>query len=201
MDLTNERIHVVGLGGTLRESSTSRWALEHALKAAENAGATTELLALADLDLPMFKPGKALHEYGPSVARLVAAARATDAMIWSTAGYHGTIAGATKNALDFLEFLAKDEMPYLQDRVVGLIATAAGELAAVNALNAMVHTAHALRATVAPQMVAIPRALTVFDHGGRILDPQLASRLEWLGRRVVDLAAKYQPARLDLVAA
>ena len=201
MDSRNERIHVVGLGGTLRENSTSRWALEHALKAAETAGATTELLALADLDLPMFKPGKALHEYGPSVARLVTAARSADAMIWSTAGYHGTIAGATKNALDFLEFLAKDAMPYLHDRVVGLIATAGGELAAVNALNAMAHTAHALRGTVAPLMIAIPRSWAVFDQDGRMLDPKWASRLDQLGRLVVNLAEKYQPAGLGLAAA
>ena len=36
-------VHVVGIGGTLRESSTSRWALERALAAAEGEGATTTL--------------------------------------------------------------------------------------------------------------------------------------------------------------
>ncbi len=52
--------------------------------------------------------------------------RGADAVLLSTAAYHGTLVGVTKNALDFAQFMARDEEPYLQDNVVGLIATAAG---------------------------------------------------------------------------
>jgi FMN reductase len=194
MTLVNRQMHIVGLGGTLRERSTSRWALEHALRAAETSGADTELLALYDLDLPMFVPGKAVEAYGPSVARLLEAVRSADALIVSTAGYHGTLVGATKNALDFLEFLSQDERPYIHEKVVGLIATAGGELAAVNAINALVHTVHSLRGTVAPLFVAIPRPREVFDAQGGIIDAKWAGRLDQLGRLVAETASKFQPA-------
>ncbi|HEY0605994.1 MAG TPA: NADPH-dependent FMN reductase [Herpetosiphonaceae bacterium] len=191
---SNGQIHIVGLGGTLRERSTSRWALERALRSAEDAGATTELLALYDLNLPMFIPGKPVAEYDSSVARLLDAIRKADGLLLSTAGYHGTLVGATKNALDFLEFLSEEERPYLHDRVVGLIATASGEIAGVNAINALVHTVHALRGTVAPLLVPIPRPREAFDAEGQVVDTKAAGRLDQLGRLVAETAGKFTPS-------
>ena len=189
--LSTEKLHIVGIGGTLRANSTSRWALEHALRAAEAAGATTELLDLNELRLPMYEPDLPLDAYGANVQRFVDAVRRADALIISTAGYHGSLAAPTKNALDLLEFLHYDERPYLDGRIVGLIATAGGDLAAVNSINAMVHIAHALRATVAPLFVPIGQSWKQFDDEGRITDPKIANRLDQLGRLVVDTAARF----------
>jgi len=182
--------HVVGVGGTLRDGSTGLRALEEALAAAEEAGATTELLDLRELDLPMYEPGKPLEEFGESAERLVEVMRRADAMLWSTAAYHGTLAGVTKNALDFAQFMARDEKPYLQDKVVGLVATAGGGTAAVNAVNAMVNVVHALRGVAAPLSVPITQSWSVFDDEGNVTDDGVAGRLESLGRLVVEMAAK-----------
>jgi len=189
---STETLHVVGIGGTLRANSTSRWALEHALRAAEAAGATTALLDLNELRLPMYEPDLPFEAYGANVHRFINAVRRADALIWSTAGYHGSLAAPTKNALDLLEFLNHDgEHTYLNGRVVGLIATAGGDLAAVNSINAMVHIAHALRAMVAPLFVPIGQSWKQFDDEGRVLDPKIAGRLDQLGRLVVDTAARF----------
>lgn len=190
MTLTDRKPHVVGIGGTLRDGSTGLRALEEALVAAEEAGATTELLDLRELDLPMYEPGKPLEEYGESVERLVRAMRGADAMLWSTAAYHGTLAGVTKNALDFIQFMARDEKPYLKDRVIGLVATAGGGMAAVNAINAMVNVVHALRGVVAPLSVPVTQSWKVFDEEGNIRDDGVARRLGSLGRLVVEMATK-----------
>jgi FMN reductase len=187
------KLHIVGIGGTLRANSTSRWALEHALRAAEAAGATTELLDLNELRLPMYEPDLPFDAYGPNVQRFVDTVRRADALIWSTAGYHGSLAAPTKNALDLLEFLNNDgEHTYLDGRVIGLIATAGGELAAVNSINAMVHVAHALRATVAPLFVPIGQSWKQFDDEGRLTDPKIASRLDQLGRMVLDTVVRFR---------
>jgi FMN reductase len=188
--LTDRKPHVIGIGGTLRDGSTGLRALEEALVAAEEAGATTELLDLRELDLPMYEPGKPLEEYGESVERLVEAMRGADAMLWSTAAYHGTLAGVTKNALDFAQFMARDEKPYLQDRVIGLVATAGGGMAAVNAINAMVNVVHALRGVVAPLSVPVTQSWKTFDEEGNIRDDGVAGRLGSLGRLVVEMATK-----------
>jgi FMN reductase len=190
MTSIEKRPHVVGIGGTLRDGSTGLRALETALAAAEEAGATTELLDLRELGLPMYEPGKPLEEFGESAERLVEAMRAADAMLWSTAAYHGTLAGVTKNALDFAQFMARDEKPYLQDKVVGLVATAGGGTAAVNAINAMVNVVHALRGVAAPLSVPVTQSWKVFDDEGNVNDEGVAERLESLGRLVVEMAAK-----------
>lgn len=198
MALGTGQVHIVGLGGTLREHSTSLAALKRALQAAEQAGATTELLDLNELQLPMYVPETTLDSYGENVQRLIDTIRRADAMIWSTAGYHGTLAAPTKNALDFLEFLSGGERPYLHERVVGLIATAGGDLAAVNSINAMVNVVHALRGTVAPLFVPIGNASRVFDADGRVIDPKIAGRLDQLGKLVVTHAQHFQPLEMEL---
>ena len=190
MTTTGRKLHVVGVGGTLREGSRGLLALEEALRVAEEAGATTELLDLRELDLPMYEPGKPLEEYGENVRELVEAMRGADALLWSTVAYHGTLAGLTKNALDFAQFLARDERPYLQDKVVGLIATASGGMGAVNAINAMVSISHALRGVAAPLSVPVTQSWKTFDEEGNIRDEGVARRLESLGRLVVEMAAK-----------
>ena len=187
---TDRKPHVVGIGGTLRNGSTGLRALERALLAAEEAGATTELLDLRELDLPMYQPGRPLEEYGENVQRLVEAMRAADAMLWSTAAYHGTLAGVTKNALDFAQLLARDEKPYLQDKVVGLIATAGGNMAAVNAINAMTNVVHALRGVAAPLSVPVAQSWEIFNEEGNLSDEAVAGRLESLGRLAVEMATK-----------
>ncbi len=172
----------------MREGSTCLGALRRALEAAEETGAETRLLDLRELDLPMYEPGRPLADYGPEVERLVEELREADALIISTAAYHGTLAGVTKNALDFTHFLAGDERPYLEGRVVGLISTSGGERAAANTTDALVHVVHALRGVVAPSTVTIPGARRRSDGEGNITDETYGRRLERLGRLVVEMA-------------
>ena len=197
MDMRDGRLEVVGIGGTLREGSSSRGALRRALGAARDAGARTELLDLKELGLPMYGPGKPLAEHGDGAVRFVEAMRRADALILGTAAYHGTLAGVTKNALDFAQFLSRDERPYFDGKVVGLVATAGGEMAGANATGAMVDVVHALRGTVAPLMVALPRAWERTDENGDITDDAYGGRLENLGRLVVDLASRLAPEGED----
>lgn len=188
-------LHVVGLGGTLREDSNSLRALEFALRAAESAGATTDLLDLHRLDLPMYRPGRSLTDFPPQVADYIQRIRQADAMLWSTAAYHGSLAGATKNAIDFMEFLSGGEHPYLDRKVIGLIATAGGAQGGVNAVNTLALSVQSLRGTAAPLVVPIPGAGKVFDTAGNLTDDRTAARLEKLGGQVVEMAALLHPHR------
>ena len=188
MAFRERRLKVVGVGGTLREGSASLGALRRALAAAGEAGAETELLDLRELDLPMYQPGVTLDEYGPGVEWLVKELRGADAVLISTAAYHGTLAGVTKNALDFAQFLSGGEHPYFDGKVVGLISTAGGEQAGANATGALVHVVHALRGVVAPLVVSISKTSQRADGSGEITDELYGRRLDSLGGLVVDLA-------------
>lgn len=195
MNLETRSLHVVGLGGTLREDSNSLRALNVALWAAENAGATTDLLDLHALDLPMYRPGRTLADFPPQVADYIDRIRQADAMLWSTAAYHGSLAGATKNAIDFMEFLSGGEHPYLDRKVIGLIATAGGAQGGVNAVNALAMSVQSLRGTAAPLVVPIPGAGKMFDAAGNLTDAGIADKLTKLGGLVVEMAALLHPHR------
>jgi FMN reductase len=194
MTLTTPPIHIAGLGGTLGRNTINERALFYALEAARAAGATVDLLALRDLDLPVFQPDLRYEETGEGVHRLIEAARRADAMIWSTAVYHGTLAGVTKNALDYLEYLRMDKTPYLSNKPVGLIATAGGDTGSGNAVNAMVHVVQSMHGLAIPRTVCIDRSGRAFDTEGVLIDQSVSDRLAMLGRLVVETAARLRAA-------
>lgn len=185
--------HIIGIGGTLREQSRSLAALKYTLDAAAAVGATTTLFDLSALELPMFRPRTNLEDYGENVAALVNGMRTAQGIIISTGAYHGSMAGVTKNAIDFAEFLADSTPAYWDQKAVALIATAGGVNAAPNTITAMVNCVHALRGFAIPLYAAIKQAGKVVDREGNIIDEGWASRLGKMGHMVVDLATKLNP--------
>src|SRR5687767_14041087 len=103
---------IVGIGGTLREGSSTERALICALKKAEDLGAETRLLGGEFLGgLPIFDPR--LGDGNDAQRALADAVRAADGVIVASPGYHGSISGVIKNALDTLELTRSDADPYL----------------------------------------------------------------------------------------
>ncbi len=191
--MSQQPVHIVGIGGTLKNPSNSLRALRFALDAATSYGATIDLLDLRQLDLPMYDPDRELNDYPPQVVRFVRALHRADGLLISTAAYHGTLAGVTKNALDYLEFLSDHPRPYLLNKPVGLIATAGGDLADVNSINALVHVVHSLRGLALPLSVPIHNAGKAFDADGQIVNDKVRTRLSQLGKLVVETAEQMRP--------
>jgi NAD(P)H-dependent FMN reductase len=116
---------IVGIGGTATPGSSTEQALALALAAAEQAGATVEMFGGAALaSLPHYLTDGTFTS--PEGQRLVAAVRQADGLIIASPGYHGSISGMVKNAIDYIEETAKDARVYLDGVPVGLIATAYG---------------------------------------------------------------------------
>lgn len=181
-------IHIVGIGGTLRPQSRSLLALQRALDAVAATGAKSTLLDLNQVQLPMFVPKIPLEKWGENVQDFVRQMAQADGLILSTAAYHGSMAGVTKNAIDFSEYLADDAKPYWHQKAVGLIAVAGGVNAAPNVVTAMTHCVHALRGNTIPLYAAIKESKKVFDREGNIIDETWAKRLDQIGIMVTELA-------------
>lgn len=186
-------VKVVGIGGTLRDNSRSRVALECALKAAQAEGASTVLIDLNKLRLPFYEPYKTLEEFDENVKHFVEMTEQADGLIISTGAYHGTMAGVTKNALDFCELLDESDPPYWTNKAVGSISVAGGTLAAPHVITALTHVTHALRGTAISFAVAIPQGRHVFTPEGGITDEKWVRRLGDLGKLVVETARKLRP--------
>ena len=157
---------IVGIGGTTRPNSTTERTLVKALEAAERLGARTTIFNGAFLSkLPIYDPTNA--EASPEVAELLAGVREADGVLVATPGYHGSVSGLVKNALDTLENLRDAPRPYFEGRAVGCIITADGWQACGTALSSLRTVIHALRGWPTPLGVTFnPSAGPLFDDAG-----------------------------------
>ena len=179
--------HIVGLGGSLRAGSSSLAALRVALDGAEAAGADVQLLDVRELALPLYHGGA---PGSPGVDRLVAAVSGADGMLWSSPLYHGTVSGAFKNALDWLQLLSRREPPFLTGMPVGLVATSGG-VQGLQAINTMEFVVRALRGWTVPLVVPVAQAFQCFAADGTPRDEAVVDRLKTLGREVVAASRRF----------
>jgi FMN reductase len=181
---------IVGIGGTVRSPSSSERVLTAALAAAEAAGARTQMFGGEILArLPIYNPTDADHP--PERSALVEAVRAADGVIVATPGYHGSVSGLIKNALDSLEPLSSAERPYLDGRAVGCIVVADGWQACGSALASLRAIVHALRGWPTPLGATVNSALKPFDDAGALKEARDIWQVETVAQQVVAFAKAF----------
>jgi FMN reductase len=182
----NTKPYIVGIGGTARPDSTTEKALRLTLAEAEATGADVEIFTGKDIDLPMYVPGDTARS--AAAARLIAALRRADGIVLASPGYHGSISGLIKNALDYVEEMRDDALPYFEGRAIGLIACAAGWQATGSTLAALRAIVHALRGWPTPLGAAINTIGRPFNADGSAAESSTANQLNTLARQVVEFA-------------
>ena len=115
--------YIVAIGGTLRANSTTERAMRYVLEAAQRAGARTKLISGASLQLPLYQPDN--PERSDAARDLVAELALADGIVLGSPGYHGSISGLVKNALDYAEDLRTDVRPYFSGRAATSAAASA----------------------------------------------------------------------------
>jgi FMN reductase len=177
---------IVGIGGTAAPGSSTEQALILALAAAERAGARIKMFGCETLaNLPHYLTGGSSES--AEGRELVEAVRKADGVIIASPGYHGSISGLVKNAIDYLEETAKDERIYLDGVPVGLIATAYGWQATGSTLATLRSIVHALRGWPTPLGAAINSSGGIFKNG-ECSDAGASAQLDLVGKQVVQFA-------------
>ena len=195
---------IVGIGGTMRPQSSTEMALKIALEAANKQGARTRLFGGEFLlRLPHYGTPEATQSLEGK--NLVEAVKQADGLIVASPGYHGSVSGLVKNAIDYIEETARDERVYLDGAPVGLIATAFGWQAAGGTLATLRSIVHALRGWPTPLGAAIKTSREMFVDG-RCTDEGVQGQLELVGRQVVQFARLQpkngtRPATIDMCSA
>jgi FMN reductase len=181
------RVRIVGIGGSFSPNSSTLAALRASLDHVRAVGAhvETEMMDIRELALPMYDPSM---EPPAAARRLVEACASAHGFVWCSPLYQGTVSGAFKNALDWLELMSKSDPPYLQGKVVGLIGTGAGAHS-LQAINTMEFIARALRAWALPFVVPVNRAYAVFDKEGKVIDAKVDEQFQFLAKDLVKSAA------------
>jgi NAD(P)H-dependent FMN reductase len=169
--------HVAALVGSLREQSYTRRTAQVALEAASRRGATTDLIDLRELELPVFDADA--RDAGDA-AELTRRVREADAVLFATPVYHASLSSALKNALDYCGF---DEFEHT---TVGLLAVAGGGFPSP-ALDHLRIVGRSVNAWVIPHQAALPNAANRFENG-ELVDEDLRERVERLGEELVEYA-------------
>ncbi len=174
---------VVGIGGTTVAGSSTERALAIALEGAAAAGMRTRLFGGEVLvRLPHYTPK--LQQRSTDEEDFVAAVREASGVILASPGYHGSVSGLVKNAIDWIEETAKDARVYLDDMPVGLIATAYGWQATASTVAALRSIVHSLRGWPTPYAAAVNSAVCKFDEAGGCTDPLVNEQLVRVGQQV-----------------
>ena len=171
-------MRILGVSGSLRESSFNTSLLRAALEAAPD-GVELELweglgeLPLYDEDLE--------HDAPESVQRLREAWAAADAILFSTPEYNGSIPGGLKNAIDWASRPRLEAV--LRNKPVAVVGASTGAFGAVWAQEELRKVLAATGARLVEGAVAFGHAQERFDAEGRLVDEELREQLA----EVVDL--------------
>jgi NAD(P)H-dependent FMN reductase len=168
---------VIGICGSLRDTSRTRIAVSEALAAPVDAGASVELVDLRSHELPSLNT---TDTEVPAATEFQQTVKSADSVLLATPNYHGSYSGALKNALDCC---GRDEFA---GTTVGLLEVAAGAFPG----SALIHlrtASRTLHAWTLPTEVAIPDSHSLITDNG-IQDPELAERTRRLGRELVTYA-------------
>jgi NAD(P)H-dependent FMN reductase len=168
-------VTVVAINGSRREGSYTKLGLEHALDAAETAGAEAEMIDLGTIDIPLYHPD---HDPGERITDLMARVREADGVIVGSPVYHGSYSSAFKSFHDYCGF---DEY---ENTSVGLLASAGGGSYG-STLDHLRATIRGVHGWVIPQQVGIRGARNHFDEG-ELTTENLAERVADLGRAVTE---------------
>ena len=179
--------YIVGICGSLSADSVTRRALILALRAAQDAGAQTQMLDLGQLKLPFASSGWNPAEW-PDAEALLRAVRGADGLLWATPEYHGSYSGALKNALDLASIEDYD------GKVVALLGAAAGQIGAIQSLSHLRGIARQLHMWAIPSQLSIAHSYGAFDENGELKDPKLAASLQKMSAELVKWSAVHRDA-------
>jgi NAD(P)H-dependent FMN reductase len=191
-------IRILGIGGSVRETSVTRNVLEAILADATNASAETVLADVRALDLPLYNPDIPFAERPAAYHWLLEQVRAADAFVIASPTYHGTVPGALKNVLDCLHITENGERITFEQRPVGLVAY--GGPSAMNVVTALTQAARSMRGFVVPTAVTVTS--TALDEAKQaIVDPMTQTRVRGMVAEVLDLARLQQLAQREAAVA
>lgn len=177
---------IIGIGGTAKAGSSTECALSLAMEASARAGARTQVFDGHYLvSLPHY--GTQESFVSKEGREFVNALRNADGIILASPGYHGSVSGLLKNAIDYVEETSKDPRVYFDGLPVGLIATAHGWQAAASTLAALRSIVHALRGWPTPLGVTLNTSGAPFKEG-RCNDATAAQQLALVGQQVTEFA-------------
>ena len=166
-------MRILGVSGSLRESSFNTSLLRAAAEAAPE-GVELELWeGLAEL--PLYDEELDIELAPEPVRRLREAWGEAEAILFATPEYNGSVPGGLKNAIDWASRPRLDAV--LRSKTVAVVGASTGQFGALWAQQDLKRILGAAGARVVGTEIPVGRAPERFDNDGRLLDGELFEQL------------------------
>lgn len=178
------------IAGSARQGALSVRLRDAARQAAERAGASTSVLDLRALALPLYDGDLEAAQGVPAgAATLRDAIAAHDALLIATPEYNGFPTPLVINAFDWLSRL-KDGLAVTADKPVALVSSSPGALGGLRSMNFLrQYLQMAFQMLVLPAQQAVGKAHEAFGPDGGLADARAAATLDGVVKAVLREAA------------
>jgi chromate reductase, NAD(P)H dehydrogenase (quinone) len=166
-------MRILGVSGSLRESSFNTSLLRAAVEAAPD-GVELELWDGIG-ELPLYDEELDGDDAPDSVRRLRKAWAEADAILFATPEYNGSVPGGLKNAIDWASRPTLEAV--LRNKTVAVAGASTGQFGALWAQQDLKRILGIAGARVVGTEIPVGRAHERFDQDGRLLDGELFEQL------------------------
>ena len=181
------------IAGSAREGAFSVRLRDAARQAAERAGASTSVLDLRALALPVYDGDLEAAQGVPAGATTLRDAIVThDALLIATPEYNGFPTPLVINAFDWLSRL-KDGLAVTAGKPVALVSSSPGALGGLRSMNFLrQYLQMAFQMLVLPAQQAVGRAHEAFAPDGTLADARAAATLDGVVKALLREAALHR---------
>jgi chromate reductase len=174
------------IAGSARQGALSVRLRDAARQAADKAGASTDVLDLRALALPVYDGDLEAAEGVPAgAAALRDAIAAHDALLIATPEYNGFPTPLVINAFDWLSRLP-DGLAVTANKPVALVSSSPGALGGLRSMNFLrQYLQMAFQMLVLPAQQAVGRAHEAFAADGALAEPRAAATLDGVVKAVL----------------
>lgn len=182
--ISNEKLKVVGISGSLRLESYNRKALQSAKHFAAELDVTVDEIDLKELNLPLYDTDLESPRFPPSVQMLREKFEETDILLIASPEYNHSISGALKNAIDWLS-IGKN---ILDGKIAAIFGASTGMFGTVRGQIHLRQILSALNVSMLPQpQVYIRHAADIFNNDGTMKDSKIQNQLRDLIYKTIKL--------------
>jgi NAD(P)H-dependent FMN reductase len=168
-------MRILAFAASMRRASLNRKLVALAADLARGEGAEVDLADFREFEMPIYDGDlDASQGLPPGALELKRRVEAVDALLLACPEYNYSVAGALKNAIDWVS--RARPMPW-RGRSVYLLSAAPSAMGGIRGLWQTRIPLEGCGALVFPDMFALPHANAAFDEHGKLADPALAARL------------------------
>lgn len=177
----------------MRTGSYNKKLVKIAAGGAEKAGAAVTYIDLKDYPLPLYdqdiQDESGIPENGIKLKGLF---KANDGFIISSPEYNSAISGVLKNVIDWASRSAagEEKLECFRGKTAVLMSASTGGLGGLRGLFSIRYILQNIGVMVIPEQIAVSRAGGAFNDEGNLIDQDRQSRIEGLGRKLAETAAK-----------